>query len=191
MCAPMFCGLRKPIEWNLLSLEQRILAISTYLCKIRQFTYHFTHLIQSHLKQKYLQIGTILTMALAAHWRTICYCLPASTCSATSSFAPVLQKLPGATGLSFSTGTSHPPLSCQHSAHADISLHSHCWTVWDAWYCDAALFGGSVCNSNPMDNDDLLMSMMSMMKWHLSRSGCCSAPYRFRRNTSPSFPTLS
>ena len=58
-----------------------------------------------------------------------------------------------------------------------------------AWYCDAALFGGSVCNSNPVDNIDVLMSLLYMMKRHSSRSGCCSAPYRFRRNTYISFVT--
>ena len=42
MSARMFWGLSKPMEWKLLSLEQRILVILPYLCKIRHFTYHFT-----------------------------------------------------------------------------------------------------------------------------------------------------
>ena len=161
----------------------------TIFVQNKTFRYHCTHLIKSHLRQEYLQIGTILTMALAAQWRKIWSRLLAPTCSATCSFAPALHKLSGATGLSVSAGTSHPPQSCQHHAHADISLHSHCWTVWKASYCDAAPFGGSVCDSNPVDNDDLLMNLLYMMKRQTSRSGCCSAPYGFRWNTSPSFAT--
>ena len=81
-------------------------------------------------------------------------------------------------------------LSCQHHAYADISLPSHCSTVRDTWYCDAALFGGSVSSVHLVDNNVLLMSLY-MMKWLMSRYVCCPAPYSFRKNTSAAFATLS